>query len=310
MKENKTKKTALELVLIALVVLSVIRQFFLGSYHNMFLGILTLILFMVPQLIEKTVGVTIPTGLKSVILIFIFSAEILGEINAFYIKIPIWDTILHTTNGFLMAAIGFALIDLFNRSERFSVKMSPYFVAFVAFCFSMTVGVVWEFFEFSMDWFFHTDMQKDWILPVISSVKLDPAGANNPITVAVESVVINGEEWNLGGYLDIGIVDTMKDLMVNFVGAVVFSLIGIVYLKQRGKGKLASALIPQVNSPENAAEGNSHVKAKGSAVRGNSSETAATGNSHAKAKGSAVRENSPKVSQNGNSSGQKEKSHE
>ncbi|MCI8682324.1 MAG: hypothetical protein HFH50_04945 [Lachnospiraceae bacterium] len=256
-KKNETKKTAVELALTALVVLSVVRQFFLGSYHNMFLGILTLILFMAPQLIEKTVGVTIPAGLKTVILIFIFSAEILGEVNAFYIKIPVWDTMLHTTNGFLMAAIGFALIDLFNRSERFSMKMSPYFVAFVAFCFSMTVGVVWEFFEFSMDWFFHTDMQKDWILPVISSVKLDPAGANNPVTVAVESVVINGEEWNLGGYLDIGIVDTMKDLIVNFVGAVVFSVIGIVYLKQRGKGKLASALIPQVNSPEVSQGGNS-----------------------------------------------------
>lgn len=246
MKENIKKRTTVELVLIALVVLSVVRQFFLGSYHNMFLGILTLILFMIPELIEKKVGVVIPTGLKSIILIFIFAAEILGEINAFYIKIPIWDTILHTTNGFLMAAIGFALIDLFNRSERFSLKMSPYFVAFTAFCFSMTVGVVWEFFEFGMDWFFHTDMQKDWILPAISSVKLDPAGANNPIRVTVESVVINGEEWNLGGYLDIGIVDTMKDLIVNFIGAVVFSVIGIVYLKQRGKGKLASALIPQI----------------------------------------------------------------
>ncbi|MDE6914126.1 MAG: hypothetical protein K2P35_10615, partial [Lachnospiraceae bacterium] len=99
----------------ALVLLSVVRQFLLGSYHNMFLGILTLILFMIPELIEKKVGVVIPTGLKSIILIFIFAAEILGEINAFYIKIPIWDTILHTTNGFLMAAIGFALIDLFNR---------------------------------------------------------------------------------------------------------------------------------------------------------------------------------------------------
>lgn len=246
MKENVKKRTVVETVLIGLVLLSVVRQFFLGSYHNMFLGILTLFLFMIPQLVEKTIGVTIPVGLKTVILIFIFSAEILGEINAFYIKIPIWDTILHTTNGFLMAAIGFALIDLFNRSERFSMKMSPYFVAFTAFCFSMTVGVVWEFFEFSMDWFFYTDMQKDWILPVISSVKLDPAGANQPVKVAVESVVINGEEWNLGGYLDIGIVDTMKDLMVNFVGAVVFSVIGIVYLKQRGKGRLASALIPQV----------------------------------------------------------------
>ena len=186
MSEKKKKKTGIELVLISLVVLSIVRQFFLGSYHNMFLGILTLILFMVPQLIEKMVGVTIPAGLKGVILIFIFSAEILGEINAFYIKIPIWDTILHTTNGFLMAAIGFALIDLFNRSEKFSIKMSPYFVAFVAFCFSMTVGVVWEFFEFSMDWFFHTDMQKDWILPTISSVKLDPLGANNPIQVTVD----------------------------------------------------------------------------------------------------------------------------
>jgi hypothetical protein len=97
----------------------------------------------------------------------------LGEINAFYVKIPVWDTILHTTNGFLMAAIGFALIDLFNRSDRFSIKMSPYFVAFFAFCFSMTVGVLWEFFEFSMDWFFRLDMQKDWIVPAINSVKLN-----------------------------------------------------------------------------------------------------------------------------------------
>lgn len=219
---------------------------FPGNYHNMFLGILTLFLFMVPAVLDQTLGVTIPAGLETVILIFIFSAEILGEINAFYVKIPVWDTILHTTNGFLMAAIGFALIDLFNRSDRFSIKMSPYFVAFFAFCFSMTVGVLWEFFEFSMDWFFGLDMQKDWILPSINSVKLNPTGANVPVHVDIQSVVINGEKWNLGGYLDIGIVDTMKDLMVNFIGAVVFSIIGILYLKHRGKGKLAASLIPQV----------------------------------------------------------------
>lgn len=241
--KNKTK---IQVILIFLVALSIIRQFFLGNYHNMFLGFLTLLLFSVPQFLDKKLGVTIPVGLETVIFIFIFSAEILGEINAFYVKIPIWDTMLHTTNGFLMAAIGFALIDLFNRSDKFSIKMSPYFVAFFAFCFSMTVGVLWEFFEFSMDWFFATDMQKDWILPAINSVKLNPMGANVPIHVDVQSVVINGETWNLGGYLDIGIVDTMKDLMVNFVGAVVFSVIGIFYLKHRGKGKLAASLIPQV----------------------------------------------------------------
>ncbi|MCI9380937.1 MAG: hypothetical protein HFG88_07795 [Dorea sp.] len=244
------KRTKVEIVLMAVVVLSIIRQFFLGNYHNMFLGVLTLILFMIPKVIEKKLGVSIPAGLEAVILIFIFSAEILGEINAFYVKIPIWDTMLHTTNGFLMAAIGFAMIDIFNRSEKFSIKMSPYFVAFVAFCFSMTVGVLWEFFEFSMDWFFQTDMQKDWILPAISSVKLNPSGENVPVKMAIDSVVINGQEWNLGGYLDVGIVDTMKDLMVNFVGAVVFSIVGVLYLKQRGKGKLAASLIPQVKDEE------------------------------------------------------------
>ena len=242
----KKKRTKIQMALTVFVILSIVRQFFLGNYHNMFLGILTLFLFMVPAVLDQTLGVTIPVGLETVILIFILSAEILGEINAFYVKIPVWDTILHTTNGFLMAAIGFALIDLFNRSDRFSIKMSPYFVAFFAFCFSMTVGVLWEFFEFSMDWFFGLDMQKDWILPSISSVKLNPTGANVPVHVDIQSVVINGEKWNLGGYLDIGIVDTMKDLMVNFIGAVVFSIIGILYLRHRGKGKLAASLIPQV----------------------------------------------------------------
>lgn len=192
-------RSKIEKVLYVLVILSIIRQFFLGNYQNMFLGILTLILFMVPEVIDKKLGVTIPIGLETVIFIFIFSAEILGEINAFYVKIPIWDTILHTTNGFLMAAIGFALIDIFNRSERFSIRMSPGFVAFVAFCFSMTTGVVWEFFEFGMDWFFHLDMQKDWIIPMVSSVKLNPDGANEPIRVVIESLVVNGKDWNLGG---------------------------------------------------------------------------------------------------------------
>ena len=135
MKKNRTK---IQMVLTALVILSVVRQFFLGNYHNMFLGILTLILFMVPQFLDRKLSVTIPPGLETVILIFIFSAEILGEINAFYVKIPIWDTILHT----------------------------------------------------------------------------------------------------------------MKDLIVNFIGAVVFSSIGILDLRTRGKGKLAASLIPQVRSKQ------------------------------------------------------------
>lgn len=250
MNIKKKTRSKIEILLLVLVFGTIIRQFFLGNYHYMLLGILTILLFGIPDFVEKKFRVTIPLGLKTVILLFIFAAEILGEVNAFYVKIPIWDTMLHTTNGFLMAAIGFALIDLFNRSERFTFRMSPFFVAFVAFCFSMTVGVIWEFFEFSMDSLFGLDMQKDWIVDTINSVKLNPDGLNEPVKVIVDSLVVNGEEWNIGGYLDIGLVDTMKDLIVNFVGAVVFSVIGIIYLKKRGKGKLASTLIPQVQGTE------------------------------------------------------------
>ncbi len=246
MKTKNKKRLRVDLILSIIVLLSIIRQFFLGNYHNMFLGVMTLVLFAIPKIIDKRLDVAIPTALETIILFFIFSAEILGEINEFYIKIPIWDTLLHTLNGFLMAAIGFALIDIFNRNEHISTKMSPYFVGFTAFCFSMTIGVLWEFFEFLMDHFFATDMQKDWIVPVINSVKLHPEGLNIPIHVDIESLVINGEDWSLGGYLDIGLVDTMKDLFVNFIGAVAFAIIGIIYLKYEGKGKLAASLIPKV----------------------------------------------------------------
>ena len=254
LSKKARNRTRVQMVLTMLVIVSIIRQFFLGNYHNMFLGILTLILFMVPQFIDKKLGVTIPVGLETVILIFIFSAEILGEINAFYVKIPVWDTILHTTNGFLMAAIGFALIDLFNRSDRFSIKMSPYFVAFFAFCFSMTIGVLWEFFEFGMDTVFKTDMQKDRIVQTISSVELNPDKKNNAIVINnINKTVIYYTDQNEtqkeqvidGGYLDLGIKDTMKDLLVNFVGAIVYSLIGYCYIKGRDGYKFAEWFIPK-----------------------------------------------------------------
>ncbi len=249
-KKPKRYRTKTEAVLYFLVIVTIIRQFMLHSYFNVFLGVLTLVLFSIPKIIEKRLGVNIPVLLETIILLFIFSAEILGEINAFYLKIPIWDTLLHTLNGFLMAAVGFSLIDIFNRSERFSLKMSPFFVAFTAFCFSMTTGVLWEFFEFGMDSLFGFDTQDDWVIHAINSVTLNPAGVNEAVHIPIESVVVNGVEW--GAYIDIGLIDTMKDLIVNFIGAIVFSVFGIIYLKHRGKSKIAAALIPTLKEEESA----------------------------------------------------------
>lgn len=247
-KKEKKRRLTVRGILSLLVLLLIVRQFFLHNYEGIFVGILTLILFGIPTFIERKTDIDLPPVLEGIIYCFIFAAEILGEIASFYTKIPYWDTMLHTINGFLMAAIGFALVDIFNRSDIFSVKLSPLFLAIVAFCFSMTVGVLWEFFEFAMDTYFGTDMQKDWIVTAINSVKFDPNGLNVVHHVDIDSLVVNGEDWisKYGGYIDIGLIDTMKDLLVNFIGAVVFSIIGFFYVKSRGKGKFASQFIPKV----------------------------------------------------------------
>ncbi len=247
-KENKRRRMTIRGVLSALVVAVAVRSFFMGNYENIFTCVLTLALFGVPLFIDKHLRIDLPPMLEGIIYCFIYAAEILGEINSFYTRIPGWDTMLHTLNGFLMAAIGFALVDIFNRSEKFSMKLSPLFLAITAFCFSMTVGVLWEFFEFAMDQFFALDMQKDFFVTAINSVSLRTDGLNIVEHITIDSLIVNGEDWiaKYGGYLDIGLIDTMKDLIVNFIGAVVFSVIGFFYSRSREKGGFAEQFIPQV----------------------------------------------------------------
>ena len=232
-----------------LVILMMILQIFNRNYENVFLCVLTLVLLLIPSLIQINLKIELPTALEITILVFIFAAEILGEIQSYYIKFPVWATVLHTINGFLMAAIGCALVDILNRSKKFSIQLSPVFLAIVAFCFSMTIGVIWEFFEYGMDQFFGLDMQKDTVIQGFSSVLLDPTKSNIPVPVQdITEVLVNGRNLGLGGYLDIGLIDTMNDLFVNFVGAVLFSIIGYFYVKSRGKGKFARRFIPRLKS--------------------------------------------------------------
>ena len=235
-RENP-RLAAVYVILRVLVVLALVAQVFNGNFENVFLCVLTLILFTIPSFIERTIRIDIPDTLEIIILLFIFAAEILGEIQAYYVQFPYWDTMLQTLNGFLCAAIGFSLLDILNRDERLAFKLSPVYLAVVAFCFSMTIGVLWEFFECFMDQMFLLDMQKDTIVHSIGSVMLDPAGGNTPVAIhdITDVIVVTADgaqhPLGLGGYLDIGILDTMKDLFVNFIGAVVFSFIGYFYVK-------------------------------------------------------------------------------
>lgn len=236
------------------VILMLILQVFNRNYENVLLCVLTLALFLLPAALERRLNIDLPDTLEIIILLFIYAAEILGEIQSFYIQFPYWDAMLHTMNGFLCAAIGFSLVDLLNRHERVSLSLSPFFMAVMAFCFSMTVGVLWEFFEYLMDQLFQLDMQKDTIRNVISTVNLDPAHGTRPVVIrGIQDVILVLEDGStralgLGGYLDIGVADTMADLFVNFIGAAVFSAIGFFYVKNRGKSAIAPQFIPKVLS--------------------------------------------------------------
>jgi hypothetical protein len=254
------KKTVMTVyfVLRAMVILAMVHQIFLGNWENVFLCVLTLILFLMPSILERKFKVDLPDTLEILVLMFIFAADILGEIAEFYIRVPHWDTALHTINGFLFAAVGFSIVNMLNEDKRIALRLSPVSVALVAFCFSMTIGVLWEFFEWGMDVFFGLDMQKDMILTDISSVMIHPEGKNDPVTVeGIRDMILVLEDGThvklgLGGFLDIGLMDTMKDLLVNLIGAVVFSCFGYFYVKTKGQGRIAKMFIPQVETGEDA----------------------------------------------------------
>lgn len=206
--------------------------------------------FFVPLLVEKICRVRLPALLEGIALVFIFSSLLLGEIYHMYMRIPIWDGILHFVSGFMFAAFGYCLVDIFSGKAHARALVSPFFLTFVAVCFSMSVSVVWEFFEFIIDNICHMDMQKDTLITGFFSTFLDESGQN--IAVGCENIVKTTVEMEDGrtvvlkGYLDIGLMDTVEDMFIHFFGTAIFAVIGIVDAKKHGEGKIGSLFIPEV----------------------------------------------------------------
>ena len=243
---------AVYLLLRLSVILTLVAQVFNRDWESVFFCALALFLMTIPSFIEHNWHIDIPDTLEIIVIVFIYAAEILGELKAYYINVPFWDTMLHTTTGFLAAAVGFSLCDIFNRNENIKFDLSPFFLAFVAFCFSMTVGVLWEFFEFGMDFFTGSDMQKDTVINAIHTTMLDPTKSNRVvhITGITDVILSDGTSLGLGGYLDIGLYDTMGDLIVNLIGALVFSVIGFFHQKSQRRSKVAEMFVPTVQKEE------------------------------------------------------------
>ena len=243
-------------VLRFIVILILIRCILRGDIESAFVCVLVLVIYLLPQFVENRLNIDIPTTLEVIIFVFVFAAEILGELQSYFIKYSNWDTILHTSSGFLCAAVGFSLVDLLNRSDNAKVQLSPGYLAITAGCFSMTIGILWEFIEFSADRLFLLDMQKDTIVNQISSVSLDPTNSNISITVkGIKDVILvtdSGEQaLGLGGFLDIGLYDTMEDLFVNFVGAVVFSVVAFFECKSEKRPLTTALTLRRKKKPQN-----------------------------------------------------------
>jgi hypothetical protein len=245
------------LILRILVVISMIRQFMLGNYESVMLCVLTLLLFVVPMVVQVRLNVDFPQVLEVIILLFIYAAEILGEVNSYYTAIPYWDIMLHTLNGFLCGAIGFSLALCLDKDEKVFFRMSPLLIVIVSFSFSMTIGVLWEFFEYAADHILLLDMQKDTVVHTVSSVLLNPMKVQRPwIMRNITEMSINGTEMGVGGYVDLGLIDTMEDLFVNFIGALTFSIIGWLALHGKRRERMIAmglAVVPKMPEQELAA---------------------------------------------------------
>lgn len=174
--------------------------------------ILGVFALMLPTFVSRKYKVQIPTNMYILYVVFLYGAIFLGEVRNFYYNVPHWDTVLHTFSGAMIGALGFSFVSLMNKEENIPLNLTPFFVAFFAFCFAVTLGVIWEIYEFTFDGILGLNMQK----------------------FALED--------GTGLIGRAALSDTMKDLIVDAIGAFVMSVIGYISLKYK-KGWVEKLLI-------------------------------------------------------------------
>ncbi|MCW9012796.1 MAG: hypothetical protein OQL06_03360 [Gammaproteobacteria bacterium] len=184
------------IVLQAIMAVELILVFYEQQWINAFLVMAIMAVTLSPALLGRRFRVHIPAEFQLLAVVFIFAALFLGEIHSYYVRFWWWDIALHTSSGLLMGILGFLLVYVLNESERVDVHMRAHFVALFAFLFAVTVGTLWEIFEFGMDQIVGTNMQK----PMLGDLS--------------------------------GLTDTMWDMIVNALGALTISVLGWWYMKR------------------------------------------------------------------------------
>ena len=175
-----------------------------AAISNIFLGFLGIILFSLPWIIESRFKVDIPNYLEIIILSFLFFAIVLGNIHGFLETIKGYDKVLHTLSGIIISIIAYEIIHSYNLTKKDEVKLSPGLLSIFAFCFSITLLVVWEFYEFSVD--------------TIAYNINNETSRNMQRYQWVNESLIYPQPY--------GLMDTMLDLIVGSIGAALVSFVG------------------------------------------------------------------------------------
>ena len=204
-----------------------------GAKRPLYFAVTFVFLFL-PELVTLVLRVEPPDALSVIYVLGLFCANILGELVELYVSVPVWDAALHLIAAFFLALTGASFLEIMTgKTPR------PLTTFLFALCFAIFIGVLWEFFEYFMDCVFRYDMQKDKLVKSISTILLDPNGGNNAVTREIESVVVNGEAWP--GYIDIGLHDTMSDLIICAAGGLAGGICCAVNASDGGRFRFVRA---------------------------------------------------------------------
>jgi len=245
---NKIKKISEEyskttlfiyLVIKILIILILLKVSFIKELSDILLCIVVFFLLDLPFYLSRKLKIRIPNCLVNGSFIYLFFTQILGEVCHFYQLVPHWDSLVHFLNGFLSASIGFSLIMLLN-SRKMVFKLSTPFIISTTICFASTVGLTWEILEYSADNILKLDSQNDRYINEINTITLDPKNEGDIISIKHIGYTVLYDKYNnelikLDGYLDIGIHDTMKDLIVNTLGTIIFIIFEYLYIVNNKK---------------------------------------------------------------------------
>ena len=242
MKKKEIFYKIIYIIFNTIVVGILISKLISRDYYGILFCMISLILFLLPNVISKAFNLIIPVHLKIFILLFVFSSQVFGEVYHLYVTFPCYDIILHVLGGFYISSLGFSLIFLLDKKRNFNKVLVCLFI----FSFSMTVGVLWEFFEYSIDKVLGKNMQKD---TAVNSIITNYRYIDVPVKLynIDHTILYNkyGKEiyYIKDGYLDIGLSDTISDLFSNLVGAFLFTTLSYLYFNDRKKYSLVGRFI-------------------------------------------------------------------